>query len=229
MRRAGVLALVLVTLLSILVQGGEAREHILLSVDYGRATVIEQARKNVVDVVSEMKQGNLDRATHHFTGFGNLVTELGQGFSRQTPDIRVEAMEVLGVMLLDLQNALVLDARFWHSDQRMHDFVFAELTKIGNAASPIVLMGLQDSDEQVQLRSFLTTGVLVGGRADFQSLSLGADYQELSMLSSGMLDQVHQQFVLLKEYDKSSPKLAKWIEVLSAISDKVHDMIEAAI
>lgn len=191
---------------------------------------------NLFDV---MKQGDVSAVEQHFVAMQAIVGALGDGLLDQASvsmdvgrvgvSFNVRTFEVLGTLLADLQDSLVTNAGLWTKDQRMNAFVSDELTKMGDIASSIVIAGLRDSDEEVQLRSVLVFGVLLGGQADFRDLSLGAKYHDLSLLSLAGLTQLNQQFVLLKEYDKSSPKLAeKWIEVLSAISDKVHEMIEAA-
>lgn len=228
MRRAVGVVLVAAWLFGCLSSVGGAREHILLSVDYGRSTVIEQAGQAVTGALAGIRQDDLTQASRQFAVFGDLVALLGQDLSDQTGSVRAEAFEVLGVILGQLQSSLITHADIWQDDRRLHAFVLGELTAIGDTASPMVFAGLQDNDDQVQLRSFLVVGVLLGGQADFRSVSLGPNFPGLVLVSSPELNQLHQQLSILKEYDKSSPRLAKWIEVLSAISDKVHDMIEAA-
>ncbi len=182
-------------------------------------------------VLGELKEGNISGAKQQFNAMQTLIGELGENIHDQTAvgndvgqvgsSFNVKVFEVLGIILMDLQASVIGNGAVWQDDPRMHGFISGELTKIGNIASPMVIAGFSDTDIEVQLRSVLVFGVLLGGRADFKSLSLIENYNHVSLLSSASLTQLHRQFVLLKEYDKSSPKLM-------AISDKVHDMIEAA-
>jgi hypothetical protein len=182
-------------------------------------------------VLGELKEGNISGAEQQFTAMQTLIGELGEGINDPTAigmdvgrvgsSFNLKAFEVIGIILMDLQASLIGNGALWQDDPRMYGFISGELAKIGNIASPTVIAGFRDTDEEVQLRSVLVFGVLLGGRADFKSLSLMENNQDLSLLSPASLTQLQRQFVLLKEYDKSSPKLM-------AISDKVHDMIEAA-
>lgn len=196
-------------------------------------------------MLDELRQCNYSEAEQHFTKLQTLVEGLGEGLKNQESVVRVETFEVLGVILGDMQNSLIKNVSIWSKENlenryienatysTVYELVTEELEKIGNIAGPILIAGLQDRDIQVQFRSVLALGVLLGGRAKFQDLSFTPghpDFQNLFSISPVRQRQIHQQLELLKEDPqwREVPEHKKWIEVLTAISDKVHEMIEAS-
>ena len=182
-------------------------------------------------VLGELREGNLSGAEQQFTAMQTLIgvieegeydqTAVGMDVGRVGSSFNTREFEVLGIILMDLQASLVGHGALWQDDPRMHAFISGELTKLGNIVSPMVIAGLKDREEEVQLQSLLVFGVLLGGRVDFKSLSLGENYHDLSLLSPEKLNLVNQQFVLLSKQNKS------FTELMFAISDRVHEMIEA--
>lgn len=221
-----------ILLVAVLTQVAGAREHILLShVDHGKSTVIASASQATDGIVLELKQGNLAGAGQQFNALHTLVGLLGEGLEDQTVAIRMEAFEVLGLLLANLQDSLVANEPHWGASERMSGFLNTELTRIGDQAAPMIMAGLRDSEAQVRIRSTLVIGVLLGGQVDFQNPSFRMDVGRVGVsfnvnytMASSQREMILPQLQLLKE----DPEMAKWIEVLSAISDKVHDMIEAA-
>jgi hypothetical protein len=184
---------------------------------------LDEMKQNVEGIVSEMKHGNLSGASQSFIALNNSIGSLKGYMNNESAAVRTESYEVLGVLLGNLQDALIANVSAWKNNERMHEFLSGELEKIGNITGPMLIAGLKDKDVKVQMNSVLAIGVLMGGRADFKALSFKdgpQEFQNMFSISSKTIEAFRGGFVLL------SPEVTTG--EFKAISDKVHEMIEAA-